>query len=193
MPRSNLSPDVVIAAAATLADRSGFDAVTLAAVARHLGVQPASLYEHVKSRDALLDAVHRLALGDLGSRVSEEVAGRSGKAALQGLVDAHRDFAAERPGAWAALQRVASSDTAQSPEAARVASLMLAVIRGYPVPEPALVHAARLVAATVSGFLVLTKSDAFNHRAEGQDESWLAAVNALDRALSTWPSEGTPS
>ncbi|RJU00302.1 TetR/AcrR family transcriptional regulator [Arthrobacter frigidicola] len=193
MPRSNLSSDVVISAAATLADRTGFDAVTVAAVARHLGVQPASLYEHVKSRDALLDAVHRLALGELASRVSEELAGRSGKAALQGLVDAYRNFATQRPGAWAALQRVASPDTARSPEAAGVAALMLAVIRGYPVPEPALVHAARLVAATVRGYLILSESEVFNHRPDGQDESWLAAVDALDRALSTWPSEGTPS
>jgi hypothetical protein len=71
-----------------------------------------------------------------------------------------------------------------------VASLLLAAIRGYPVPESSLVHGARVVAATVNGFLALTRADAFDHRPESQDESWAAAIDALDRALSTWPTEG---
>lgn len=190
MPRSNLSGPSVLAAAALLADRDGFDALTVAAVARHLDVQPASLYEHVKGRDALLDGLHRLALGKLGTRIGDELAGRSGKAALRGLVTAHRDFANEHPGGWAALQRTAAAETVQSPESARLASLLIAVVRGYPVPESSHVHAARVVAATVNGFLALTDAAAFDHRSESQDESWAAAIDALDRALSTWPTEG---
>lgn len=190
MPRSNLTPQSVREAAAMLADRDGFEALTVSAVARSLGVQPASLYEHIDGREALLDGVHRLALGELEARTSAEVAGRSGRAALHGLVAAHRAYAAERPGAWSALQRIASVDTARSPEAARLSSLMLAVIRGYPIPDSQLVHAARLVAATVNGFLALARSQAFDHRPEGQDASWAAAIDALDRALTTWPAEG---
>ncbi|MFG6504518.1 TetR/AcrR family transcriptional regulator [Microbacterium sp. P05] len=192
MPRTRLDTGRVLAAAAALADTEGFDALTVSAVARELGVQPASLYEHVRGRDALLDGVQRLALGELGSRVADAVAGRSGRTALQGLADAHRNYAAERPGAWAAMQRTASPETALSPEAARVATLLLAVIRGYPVPSDAVVHAARLVGATVNGFLALTRSDAFSHRADDQEASWTTALDALDRALSTWPPEGTP-
>ncbi len=190
MPRANLNKQTVLAAAANLADSEGFDAVTVTAVARLLGVQPASLYEHVQGRNALLDGVHRLALGELGSRISECVAGRSGGAALRDLADAHRTYATERPGAWAALQRPAAQETAQSPEAARVASLMLAVIRGYPVPADAIVHAARLVGATVNGFLALSGADAFGHRSEAEEKSWTGAIDALDRALHTWPTEG---
>lgn len=190
MPRANLNKQTVLIEAASLADREGFEAVTVTAVARLLGVQPASLYEHVQGRSALLDGVHRLALGELGSRISEGVAGRSGGASLRGLADAHRTYATERPGAWAALQRPATAETAQSPEAARVASLMLAVIRGYPVPADAIVHAARLVGATVNGFLTLTGTGAFGHRTESEEKSWTFAIDALDRALHTWPTDG---
>ena len=41
MPRASLTPHAVIAAAADLADESGFDQVTLSAVARRLDVGPA--------------------------------------------------------------------------------------------------------------------------------------------------------
>jgi AcrR family transcriptional regulator len=190
MPRANLDQQTVIAAAVTLADRDGFDSVSVSAVARLLGVQPASLYEHVRGRDALLDGMQRLALGELGERVGDAVAGRSATDALRGLADAHRSYARERPGSWAALERRAAAETARSPEAQRVASLMLAVIRGYSVPDEAHVHAVRLVGATINGFLALTRADAFGHRDDSEDESWMCAIDALDRALYSWPTKG---
>lgn len=193
MPRQTLTPHAVLAAAAGLANREGFDAVTVSAVARLLGVKPASLYEHVQGRDALLSGIHTLALGELGSRISDAVAGRSGLSALRALADAHRAYSAEYPGEWAALQRPATSETAQSPEAARVASLILAVLRGYSVPPNDLVHAVRLAAATINGFLALTDAEAFSQRAESEEESWRATIDALDRALKTWPDKGTAS
>ncbi|WP_062464152.1 TetR/AcrR family transcriptional regulator [Demequina soli] len=190
MPRTPLSPAVVVATAASLADAEGYDAVTVSAVARALDVRPASMYAHVRDREALLAGVHRLALGELAERVAAQVAGRSGHDALAGLAAAHRAYAAARPGAWTALQRPASPETAASPEAARVASLLAAVIRGYDVPERATVDAVRLVGATITGFVALTDAQAFAHRPDDVDASWAAAVDALDRALTSWPQEG---
>ncbi|WP_062385469.1 TetR/AcrR family transcriptional regulator [Demequina iriomotensis] len=190
MPNAPLSPAAVVAAAARLADAAGYDAVTVSAVARELGVRPASMYSHVRDRDALLAGVHRLALGELAERIADQVAGRSGHDALAGLALAHRRYAADRPGAWTALQRPAADETAASPEAARVASLLAAVIRGYAVPDGATVDAVRLVGATIAGFVALTDAQAFAHRPDAVDGSWAAAVDALDRALASWPQEG---
>jgi AcrR family transcriptional regulator len=190
MPRANLDSQTVIAAAVSLADRDGFGAVSVSLVARCLGVKSASLYEHVRGRDALLDGMQRFALGELAARISDAIAGRSATDALRGLADAHLAYARERPGAWAALARHATVDTARSVEAQRVASLLLAAIRGYPVPDEERVHAVRFVGATVRGFLSLTRVDAFAHRDDSQDESWTAAIDALDRALFTWPVKG---
>lgn len=192
MPRAHLTTASVIADAAVLADSDGLAAVTVSAVARRLGVKPASLYEHVAGLGPLLDGVQVLALGEVAERTAAAVAGRSGREALRGLADAHRDYAIARPGAWAALQRPASPAVAGSPEAARVAGLLLAVVRGYRVPDDDLVHAARLVGATVNGFLALTRAEAFAHRPDSEDASWTAAVDALDRALDSWP-EGSDS
>ena len=183
MPRANLTVADVVSAAAGIADRDGFDAVSVSAVARALGVQPASLYSHVRDRAALLEGIHRLALAELADRVGAAVAGRAGRDALVALADTHRDLAAERPGMWTALQRAAAPDTVRSPEAARVATLMLAVLRGYDLPESALVHATRFVGATINGYLALDRSGAYRGRDESADVSWQWTIDALDRAL----------
>lgn len=192
MPRAHLTTASVIADAAALADSDGLAAVTVSAVARRLGVKPASLYEHVAGLAPLLDGVQILALAEVGERAGAAVAGRSGRDALRGLADAHRDYASIRPGAWAALQRPASPAVAGSPEAARVAGLLLAVVRSFRVPDDDLVHAARLVGATINGFLTLTRAEAFAHRPDSEDASWTAAVDALDRALDSWPERSDP-
>ncbi|ANY07235.1 TetR/AcrR family transcriptional regulator [Pseudonocardia sp. HH130630-07] len=187
MPRANLGPTTVVEAAAVLADRDGYDAVTVSAVARELGVKPASLYAHVRDRAALLAGVHRMATGELGHRVADAVAGRSERAALTGLADAHRSYARERPGAWAALNRPVTPVDAGSAEIVRLAGLTVAVLRGYGIDEAELAHAMRFVAATLSGFLGLSGSGAFDPP-DLVETSWVRTLDALDRALRAWPS-----
>jgi AcrR family transcriptional regulator len=191
MGRANLSSAVVIAAAANLADRDGFDAVSLSALARHFGVRTASLYAHVRDRSALLDGVHELALGELADRIAVAVAGRSGRAALIALADAHRDYARQSPGRWAALQRAAARSTVQSAAAGRLVELTMAMLRDYRLPEDELAHAVRLLGSTINGFLALTVAGSFGHREAPADVSWRRALDALDIAFRSWPIEGT--
>jgi AcrR family transcriptional regulator len=188
--RANLTSAVVVAAAADLADREGFDAVTLSALARRLGVRTASLYSHVRDRAALLAGVHELALDELADRIAVAIGGLSGRDALAALADAQRDYAHRSPGRWAALQRPAAPSTARSAGAVRVAALTLAMLRGYRLPEAELVHATRLLGATVNGFVTLEASGAFGHRDPAAEVSWRRALDALDTALRSWPTEG---
>jgi len=195
MPRANLTQPVVVAAAADLADASGFDQVTVSAVARTLHVQAASLYNHVRDRAELLAGVHELALDELADRIGAAVAGRAGRDALVGLAEAQRIFAREHPGRWAALQQPAAPSTVASPGAGRVATLTMAVLRGYDVPEPELVHVTRFLGATVNGFLALERSGAYAHRRPEPEVSWQRTLTALDALIRAWPpadDEGTP-
>ncbi|MEV4545518.1 TetR/AcrR family transcriptional regulator [Micromonospora echinaurantiaca] len=192
MGRANLTSAVVIAAAAELADREGFDAITLSALARRFGVQTASLYSHVRDRSSLLDGVHELALGELADRVAIAIGGRSGRDALIALADAHRDYARQFPGRWAALQRPAASSTVESDAASHLVALTLAMLRGYQLPEIELVHATRLLGATINGFLALEASGNLAHREPATDLSWRRALDALDTAFRSWPTEGKP-
>ena len=189
MPRANLSTPVVISAAAELADEVGFEVATLSAVARRLNVQTASLYNHVRDRAELLAGLHELALTELADRIADAVAGKAGRAALVGLAEAQRTFAHEHPGRWAALQQPASATTAASPGAVRVATLTLAVLRAYDVPEVELVHVVRFVGATVNGFLALERSGGFAHRAPSTEASWQRTLAALDAIVRAWPAD----
>ena len=56
-PPVALSRERIVAAALALIDRDGLQAVTMRRVAEALGVQAPSLYNHVRSKEALLDAV----------------------------------------------------------------------------------------------------------------------------------------
>ncbi|WP_342377420.1 TetR/AcrR family transcriptional regulator [Myxococcus stipitatus] len=55
----------IFAAARTLADRSGIEAVTMRAVASRLDVEAMSLYKHVRDKDDLLDGLIELVMQEL--------------------------------------------------------------------------------------------------------------------------------
>ncbi|MTD15501.1 TetR family transcriptional regulator [Nakamurella sp. YIM 132087] len=187
MPRRNLDRGAVVSAAAELADRDGFEVLSVSALARHLDVQPASLYSHVRNLADLQAGVHQLALASLTDTIGTEVAGCSGRDALNGMVGGYRQFEQEHPGLWAALQRPASEETARSAGAVRLTTLTAAVLRGYGIVGDEMVHATRFLGATVNGFLSLQRHGGFAHRPADQQTSWLRTVDALDTALRAWP------
>ncbi len=185
--RPPLSAAVVVADAAALADEAGFDAITLTAVARRLGVQAPSLYSHVRDLSAVRDGVTALALGELADRVGEAIAGRAGRLALEGYAAAHRAYARESPGRWQSLQRRAGEAVVRSDAATKVAAQAGAVLRGYPVPQDEHVHAVRLLGSTINGFLALERSGNFDHSSPAPEVSWDKTVVALDALLRSWP------
>jgi AcrR family transcriptional regulator len=54
---ARLSRERIVAAAVTIADREGVDAVSMRRIGQELGVDPMSLYRHVDGKDGLLDAM----------------------------------------------------------------------------------------------------------------------------------------
>lgn len=56
-PRPGLSKQRIVEAAAAVADRDGLHGVSMRRVGRELGVEAMSLYHHVASKEALLDAL----------------------------------------------------------------------------------------------------------------------------------------
>lgn len=187
MATSPLSRTAVISEAAELADLGGFEAVTLSAVARRLGVRAPSLYSHVRDLAALRDGITALALGELGDVVAVAIAGRSGREALHGFADAHRQYATRSPGRWQSLQRRAGPAAVQSAAAQRLVALTDAVLLGYSLSTVDRVHTTRLIGSTINGFLALERVGSFDHRAPAPEETWSVTLDALDRMLSTWP------
>ena len=189
--RRGLTADVVVRTGADLADEVGFDAVTLAAVARRLDVRTPSLYSHVAGSDDLAARICALALEELADVVSAAVAGRSGGAAVLGLLDAHGEYARRHPGRYAAtrLRLPAEGSTGGAGvEAAlaagrRHADLLRALLRGYDVPSGDEVHVIRLLGSVVLGFATLDLAGAFAHSEPPSQESRRFIAEALDAML----------
>jgi AcrR family transcriptional regulator len=96
-----LSSDRIVATALELADREGLDAVTLRRLATELGVHVTSLYNHVATRDAIVDGIIELLISEAelpGSPRTWEEWVRTFVAAIGALAESH-------PGAFAALER----------------------------------------------------------------------------------------
>lgn len=151
MPRAGLTPDLIVIAAATLADRDGLDRVTVSAVARLVGVKPASVYAHLDGADDLLSRVTQLALAEMAERAADAVAGRSGRDALAAWAQAFRTYAFAHPGRYAASHRPLRRAEALAGAGPRHTALSASILRGYAVPEVDHVHAVRLLGATIHG------------------------------------------
>ena len=54
---TRLTPEAIVATALELVDEEGLDALSMRRLARRLGVEAMSLYHHVRSKEALLDAM----------------------------------------------------------------------------------------------------------------------------------------
>jgi AcrR family transcriptional regulator len=64
-PRDTLNRERVVRAAMDLADESGIESVTMRELGRRLGVEAASLYNHVAGKDDLLDGMVDLVVAEI--------------------------------------------------------------------------------------------------------------------------------
>ncbi|MFH9413494.1 TetR/AcrR family transcriptional regulator [Streptomyces rochei] len=191
MPRAGLTTDRVVAAAADLADATGFDNVTVSALARHFGVKDASLYTHVRNLRELRVRVALLAGGELIDEIAAAVAGRAGKEALAAFAGAYRSYALRHPGRYAATQiRVDQALVADSPALRRTAEITHGMLRAYGLTEPDLTDAVRLLRSTFHGYCSLEATGGFGAPRDVR-ASWDKVVEALHVTLTHWPREGT--
>jgi AcrR family transcriptional regulator len=191
MARAGLTVDSVTVAAACLADEVGFDGVTVALLARRLGVRDPSLYAHIRNIAELRVRLAALALAELADAAADASAGRSGLDALVAFASAYREYARRHPGRYAAARSPFASpevDELVVSAARRNAALSRAVLRGYDLPEPAATDAVRLLGAVVHGYVDQEAAGGFGHHERDVDASWSAALRALDVALRAWPS-----
>ncbi|MFE5394377.1 TetR-like C-terminal domain-containing protein [Streptomyces sp. NPDC056568] len=189
MPRAGLTTDRVVAAAADLADRTGFENVTVSALARHFGVKDASLYTHVKNLQDLRVRVALLAGGELIEEIAAAVAGRAGREALAAFAGAYRSYALGHPGRYAATQvRVDQDLVADSPALRRTAEITYGMLRAYGLTEPDLTDAVRLLRSTFHGYCALEAAGGFGAPRDVR-ASWDKVVDALHTALVHWPRE----
>ncbi|MFF3212496.1 TetR/AcrR family transcriptional regulator [Streptomyces sp. NPDC002886] len=185
MVRMGLTAEKVTGVGAEVADDVGLHRLTMAQVARRLGVQDASLYAHVRSLEDLRGRIALLAADEKTLLIAEATAGLAGKDALFAFANAWREYAHKYPGRYAATQAPGKIDPELAAKAAgprRAIALTYGMLRGYGLAEPDLTDAARLLRSTFHGFVALEASGGFAHAREPQ-ASWLWSLESLHHLL----------
>lgn len=118
---------MVTEVAGDLVDRHGAEALTLALVAKEVGVATPSLYKHVGGLDDLRSRVSAAATIQLSKALAEATVGLAGRDALVALASTYRSYAAEHPGLYPLTQVTPTSDDHR-----RAASETVAVVAAAP-------------------------------------------------------------
>jgi AcrR family transcriptional regulator len=180
--RAGLDRAQVVDAAAALADESGADGLTLAALAADLGVRSQSLYAHVDGLDGLRRDLAVHAQQELAGRLGAAVMGRSGADALRALADAYAQFAAERPGLYACALRAPLGDPELEASSEAASAPWRATLQSFGLSAAETEHYHRAIWAALHGFVTL-RSAGLMTRSASADRSFTTMVDAFVDAL----------
>jgi AcrR family transcriptional regulator len=166
--RRRLNKDAVLRAALGLADEVGLDALTMRALAEHLGVVPMALYKHVANKRDLLDGMVDLVWGE----VTEPRAERGWKSAMRERAVSLRDALTRHR--WAVGLMEAHGQP--GPENLRQHNAMMGCLRESGFSFRTTVHVTSILDAYVYGFALQQKTLSF----ETPEESARAAAATKD-------------
>jgi AcrR family transcriptional regulator len=155
---TRLSRDIIVNAALSFLDREGWDALTINALAAHLGTKGPSLYNHVNSLDDLRRSVRKRVIVDIIEMLGTVGQGRTRDDAVLVMAGAYRSYAHHHPGRYSAFTRMplAGGDDPEYTAVARAAAEpVIAVLASYGLDGEAAFHAALEFWAALHGFVLL--------------------------------------
>jgi AcrR family transcriptional regulator len=158
------SRDAIVAAARSLLEEEGLDAVTMANVADRVGVRPPSLYKHVRDRGALIAAVADDAARELGlvmNEAVESVPGEGASARLLRAALAFRALAGRSPRSVSLVFAGLGGSLQPSVEAAAIAARPLLEVSAELAGQNRALIAARALTAFAYGFCAMEHAGAF--------------------------------
>jgi AcrR family transcriptional regulator len=172
----------IVATARALLEEGGTEAVTMQAVAQHEGVQPPSLYKHVRDRRALLEAVVGASVDELTERLEAVRDDADPRRTIASTLAEFRRYAKERPRAYALVMGAAPDLPRPTPELLG-ASLgpLLSATTALLGSEHAL-DGARLVVAWSNGFISMELAGALQMGGD-IDAAWAWGLQRIVAAL----------
>ena len=153
----------IVAAARSILEAEGLDAVVMTRVGERVGVRGPSLYKHVADRSALIRAVADAVVADLGHTLEAAMSTHDPASDLRDLAMAYRAFVHANPNGYALVIAPATPDRAADPTA--VADLgrpiVAAVGRLLQHDGPAALAGARTIVAWAHGFVSMELAGMF--------------------------------
>lgn len=161
---TRLSREGIVNAALTFLDREGWDALTINALAAHLGTKGPSLYNHVDSLEDLRRSVRKRVIGDIIAMLGTAGRGRSREDAVLTMAAAYRSYAHHHPGRYSAFTRMPlGGDDPEYTEATRAAAApVIAVLASYGLDGESAFYAALEFWSAMHGFVLLEMTGVMN-------------------------------
>ena len=157
-PRERLTRERVIDAALRVMDSEGLDAVSMRRVAREVGVEAMSLYNHVRDKEDLLAGIQQRVFSEFAFHADP------GDPYGNGVRVAHawRDLMRTHP---ALIEIMAEKHQAPiSIEALRPMEKALEVLRSMGVPDPDVMQVFHAFGGYIQGFVMMERQLAFAER-----------------------------
>lgn len=168
--RQPLDEALVIRTAAMLADRDGFDTVTLTRVAKELGVRQPALYRHV---DNYQDLVRSLSLSGrevLAAAMADAAIGVAGDDAVAAVARAWRSVAVDHPGLYTATDRYPCTDDDELEAAVeRIVEVLAMALTSFELDDENRIHAARTLRSAFHGFAHIEMCEGHPHSTDPDD------------------------
>ncbi len=154
---TKLSRDVIVNAALSFLDREGWDALTINALANHLGTKGPSLYNHVDSLDDLRRTVRMRVIGDIIGMLNTVGEGRTRDDAVLVMAAAYRSYAHHHPGRYSAFTRLpfGGEDPEYSAATKAAAGPVIEVLASYGLQGEEAFYAALEFWSAMHGFVLL--------------------------------------
>lgn len=151
---AGLTRDRIAAAAVDLVDRHGLEQFSVRRLATGMGVDPMSIYNHVKGKAALLDAISAAVLAEAEAEIA--AAGPPGTWAdtARQLARAYRDLAHRHPRVFPLLTTRAQT----SPVALAAIERLCAAMRRDGLPDQVIADAPLTLFGFLNGYLLATLS-----------------------------------
>lgn len=168
--RQPLDEQLVIDTAARLADREGFESVTLTRVAKELGVRQPALYRHVESYQDLVRSLSLRGRELLATAMADAAIGVAGDDAVAAVGHAWRSVAADHPGLYTATDRYPCTDDDELEAAVdRIVAVIAMSLASFGLDDENRIHAARTLRSAFHGFTHIELCDGHPHSTDPDD------------------------
>lgn len=195
-PRKRLDRADVIQAAALLLEEEGPAAFTLHQLARRLGIQTPSLYNHIDGLPGLHADLAVLNARKLADAMEQAAIGCSGPQALYAVAQAVRGYILSAPVLYQ-FCLLSSGNQANPNDALKAAEeralrVGLAIVQSYNLRGDDAVHALRGLRSLIHGFASLEAAGGFGMPLDC-DESFRRLLEAYSRGLSDLAAAQSPA
>ncbi|MGB3329159.1 MAG: TetR/AcrR family transcriptional regulator [Thermomicrobiales bacterium] len=189
-PRPGVSPDKIVAVAADLDDAHGLDALTMAAIARHLHISVPGLYKHVGSLEDVRRAVALLGITELTAAITASAVGLAGPDAVFAAANAFRAYAHAHPGRYAAsIVAPPAGDAAYTEISDRAVRTIFAIFAAWSLEHELAIDAVRSFRAILHGFVSLEDAGGYG-LPQSVDTTFARLVHGFVLMLDDWSRSG---